>query len=238
MSRLILLALWIASALAVAGPVYCQEKGSTMEGHIRLPPPSREGRISLEAAIMRRRSVRRFRPQAISIGQASQLLWSAQGITDSLRGLRAAPSAGACYPMDVYLAAGQVSGLEPGNYRYHPLTHSLEMISRGDPREILGWMGRTQPMVTRAPAIIVIVADPNRIKPRYGVRAERYTFMEAGHIGQNVALQAVVLGLATVMVGAFSDGGVRKALGLPPRQIPLYLIPVGYQDDQTMPGDR
>lgn len=201
-----------------------------MEKSIKLPPPSLEGRVSLEAAINKRRSVRRFRSQGLDIGQISQLLWSAQGITDPDRQLRAVPSAGACYPLDVLVAVGQVSALEPGLYRYQPLIHSLEMISRGDPRQRLRSSGRTQPMVETAPAVIVIAADLGRIRPRYGERFPRYTFMEAGHAGQNISLQAVALGLATVMVGAFDDDGVKRALGLSSEQIPLYLIPVGYQE--------
>lgn len=194
---------------------------------VKLPRPSADGAVSLEKAIARRRSVRGFSDKPLTLAQASQLLWAAQGVTEARRGLRSAPSAGGCYPLEAYLVAGSVDGLAPGIYRYSPQGHLLAPVSPGDARARLAEKGRAQPMVGKAPATIVLSADLGRIRPRYRDRAERYAHMEAGHAGQNVSLQAAALGLGTVMVGAFDDGGVISALGLPPGEIPLYLMPVG-----------
>ncbi len=201
-----------------------------MTGQIKLSSPSAKGQMSLEEAIARRRSVRRYADRPLSLSQISQILWSAQGVTDSARGLRAAPSAGACYPVIVYLLASRVEGLAPGLYRYGPEGHSLIAISRVDLREDLSKSCWGQSPVGRAPACVVLAADYQRIRPRYGQRSVRYTDMEVGHIGQNISLQAVALGLGTVMVGAFEDDGVKRVLGLPKDEAPLYIIPLGHPE--------
>lgn len=195
---------------------------------VKLPKPATDGPVSLERAVAARRSVRSFSDKPLTMAQISQLLWAAQGITEPRRGLRAAPSAGACYPMSLYLAAGRVEGLEPGIYLYSPSGHLLQKRASGDRREELSKAALGQDCVAAAPAVIGLAADHGRIKPRYGDRSARYTDMEAGHIGQNVSLQAAALGLGSVMVGAFEDAAAKKALGLPPEEVPLYLIPVGH----------
>ncbi len=195
---------------------------------VRLPKPATEGSVSLEKALATRRSIRSFSDKPLTMAHVSQLLWAAQGITEPKRGLRAAPSAGACYPISLYLAAGKVEGLDPGIYLYSPAGHLLLRKSSADGRGDLARAAIGQSCVGTAPAVLALAADYGRIKPRYGDRSARYTDMEAGHIGQNVSLQAVALGLGTVMVGAFDDGAVKKALGLPPEEAALYIIPVGH----------
>ncbi len=226
-SRCLAAAAVAGTLLAAGAPLSQGREAKGLQRTIQLPKPSTEGAVSVEKAIQRRRSVRGFGERPLTLAQASQLLWSAQGVTEAKKGLRSAPSAGACYPLEAYLVAGAVDGLAPGVYRYSPRGHLLALLSEGDARARLKEKGRTQQMIGRAPATIVVSADLGRIRPRYRDRAERYTHMEAGHAGQNVSLQAEALGLGTVMVGAFDDAGVKNALGLPSGETPLYLIPIG-----------
>ena len=145
------------------------------------------------------------------------------------RGFRAAPSAGALYPLEVYVVIGKggVVGLEPGIYHYNPHTHALELIKEGDYRDELCAACLGQPWVGKAPVSIVITAIYERTMVKYGKRGIRYVHIEVGHVGQNVYLQAVALGLGTVAVGAFYDEEVRKVLGVSENEHPLYVMPVG-----------
>jgi SagB-type dehydrogenase family enzyme len=198
------------------------------EAPIKLPPPGPQGKISVEEAISKRRSVRRFRAQSLSLTQLSQLLWSAQGITGT-GGRRAVPSAGATYPLEVFVAVGEhgVENLYAGIYHYEVDSHSLSLHLRGDLRQKLAEAALSQSFVANCPVDIVVCALYSRTAYRYGRRAERYVPMEVGHVGQNVSLQALSLGLATVMVGAFEDEDVRKILKVEEQIKPLYIIPVG-----------
>lgn len=198
------------------------------EAPIKLPSPGPHGKISVEEAISKRRSVRRFRAQSLSLIQLSQLLWSAQGITGT-GGRRAVPSAGATYPLEVFVAVGEhgVENLYAGIYHYEVDGHSLSLHLRGDLRQKLAEAALSQSFVANCPVDIVICALYPRTAYRYGRRAERYVHMEVGHVGQNISLQALALGLATVMVGAFEDEEVRKILKIEEQIKPLYIIPVG-----------
>lgn len=194
----------------------------------KLPPPSQRGDMSVEESIARRRSVRRFKRESLSLSQLSQVLWSAQGITSG-GGLRAAPSAGATYPLEVYVFVGRdgVEGLEEGIYHYNIENHSLNLHKEGDLRQQLSLAALDQEFIVQAPVGIVLCALYERTAWRYGQRAERYVHMEAGHVGENIHLQAVALGLAVVMVGAFSDEDVSRVVGLEREVKPLYIIPLG-----------
>jgi SagB-type dehydrogenase family enzyme len=194
---------------------------------VPLPSPALKGKLSVEEALARRRSVREYRKDALSLAEASQLLWAAQGVTERREGFRTAPSAGATYPLEVYLVAGNVSGLAPGLYRYDPGRHCLIRAIAEDIRSKLSEAALGQPWVRQAPATIAIAAVYARTASRYGSRARRYIDMEVGHAGQSIYLQAESLGLGTVAVGAFDDGGVKRVLGLPKEEEPLYLMPVG-----------
>jgi SagB-type dehydrogenase family enzyme len=198
------------------------------ESPIKLPSPNPQGKISVEAAISKRRSVRRFRAQPLSLEQLSQLLWSAQGITGT-GGRRAVPSAGATYPLEIFVVIGAhgIEILAAGIYHYQADTHSLSLHLSGDLRQKLADAALGQSFVANCPIDIVVCALHPRTSYRYGRRGERYVHMEVGHVGQNVSLQAVALGLATVMVGAFEDEEVRKALKIEEQIKPLYIIPVG-----------
>lgn len=193
---------------------------------IQLPAPRLHSDTSLEDALRRRRSVREFPERSISLAQAGQLLWAAQGETDD-SGLRTSPSAGALYPLETYLIVGSVEGLEPGVYRYDVDGHLLERLASGDQRRALARAALGQSAVSEAPAVVAIGAVYGRTTAKYGNRGRRYVHIEAGHAAQNVLLQAVALGLEAVPTGAFDDGGVRKAMGMKPGEQPLYLLPVG-----------
>lgn len=198
-------------------------------GQIYLPPPNQSGKVSLEEAITRRRSIRNFLPLAISEPELSQLLWATQGIVDPRNGRRTAPSAGATYPLEIFAACGKnsVGELEEGLYHYHPEGHSLTLHHRGDVRLELSRAALGQGFIHQAPLDIVICAVYERTSQHYGNRAERYVHIEVGHVGQNVYLEATALGLATVAVGAFHDEEVRGVLRLDKQYKPLYIMPVG-----------
>ncbi len=195
-----------------------------------LPAPSLEGEVSVEEAVGRRRSRREFTDRSLTLEQLGQILWAAQGITDETRGFRASPSAGATYPMFLYVAVGEggVSGLQAGVYRYEPDQHALTAVLEGDVRASAARAALGQTFVAQAPVCFLMAADYERTAGRYGDRAERYVHMEVGHIGQNIYLQAEALELGTVAVGAFRDDALGRVFGLPEDQDALYLMPVGH----------
>lgn len=196
---------------------------------INLPPPSQTGSLSLEEAIAKRRSVRDFLPQSISQPQLSQILWAAQGISNSGGGYRTIPSAGATYPLELFVVCGLngVEGLADGIYHYRLDSHSLVLHHSGDVKLPLARAALDQEFIYQAPVDIVICALYERTLKRYGARGERYVHMEIGHAGQNIYLQAAALGLATVAIGAFDDEQVRQVLRLDKPFKPLYIMPMG-----------
>lgn len=200
-----------------------------VEEVISLSPPRLTGRESIEKLLQQRRSIREYRDVAISMADLGQLLWAAQGITHA-EGLRTAPSAGALYPLELYVAVGRVDGLEPGVYHYHPRRHRLERTGGKDMRHALSRAALFQSCVEDAAAVVVLGAVFDRTTRKYGRRGLRYVHMEVGHAAQNVYLQAEALGLGTVMVGAFDDKAVASTLGLPDKVRPLALMPVGRKD--------
>lgn len=192
-----------------------------------LPAPRLRGPMSLEETLRLRRSVRDFTTDSLTLAEAAQLLWAAQGVTDA-RGFRTAPSAGALYPLEVYLVVGRVEGVVPGVYHYGPSGHRWVCLREGALQGELSQAALGQQSILRAPAVMVIGAVYERTAVKYGrERAARYVPMEAGHAAQNVCLQAVSLGKAAVVVGAFTDDRVKHALSLPDPVEVLYLIPVG-----------
>jgi SagB-type dehydrogenase family enzyme len=219
-------------AACIAGTALCIEEGSrsTVDAdggpEVTLPAPRMESGTSVEEALRTRRSVRSYRQEPLTLAEIGQILWAAQGITGA-GGLRTVPSAGALYTLEILVAAGEVTDLDPGVYRYHPAGHALTRIQEGDVRRDLARAALGQPTVEEAPAVLVITAFPNRTTGKYGERGIRYIHMEAGHCAQNVYLQATSLGLGTVAIGAFDDRQVTDTLGLDEGEEPLYLMPVG-----------
>jgi SagB-type dehydrogenase family enzyme len=190
-------------------------------GPLGLPTPVTDGQMSVEAALAQRRSVREYEAGPLTAAELGQLLWAAQGITDE-RGYRAAPSAGALYPLELYVATAE------GLFHYAPGRHSLTLAREGDARPALHRAALRQEPVAQAPAVFVIVAVYERTAVKYGSeRTPRYVHLEAGHAAQNLLLQAAALGLGAVPIGAFDDAGIQRAMGLPAEEQPLYLIPVG-----------
>jgi SagB-type dehydrogenase family enzyme len=205
-------------------------KTSIMPGQetetIQLPEPEYAGSISIEEALLKRRSVRSYKDGPLTIAEVSQLLWAAQGITDR-GGLRTAPSAGALYPLELYIAAGRVTGLPEGVYKYKPHDHKLTRVVKGDKRNELCNAALGQSPVKTAPAVIVFAAVYERTTLKYGDRGVQYVHIETGHAAQNVSLQAAALNLGTVAIGAFHDDLVRKVMNMADRERPLYIMPVG-----------
>jgi len=207
-------------------PAVALATGAALPNSLALPPPRTKGEVSLEHCLLKRRSVRNYRNTALSSADIAQLLWAAQGIIAE-RYLRTAPSAGALYPLEIYLVAGNVHGLSPGLYHYHPDRHELVLVKPGDLRSELARAALGQDCVANGAAIILFAAVYARTSAKYGQRAARYVHMEAGHAAQNVCLQATARGLGTVTVGAFEDDDAKRVAALPDSHEPIYLIPVG-----------
>jgi len=226
---LVLALVMVAGAGAMACPEPAvQEEAIPGDVVISLPSPRHTGEMSVEEAIFRRRSIRRFTDEPLTLREVSQLLWSAGGKTiDGVTGAtRAFPSAGGLYPFEIYLVAGNVTGLADGIYRFGWRDHSLSLIKEGDFREELMVASLRQRFVHQAPVSIVWVGDFAAIERAYRARGvERYISMDVGGAGQNVHLQAEALDLGTVIVGAFDDAAVQGILGT--ELTPLYIMPVG-----------
>jgi len=202
---------------------------SNQPAQVYLPSPGQKGGMPLAEAIARRRSIRRFASQPVSQSQLSQILWAAQGTSDTLWKYRAIPSAGATYPLEIFVVCGTncIEGIGGGIYHYNADSHSLTRRHKEDMRLELARAALDQEFIYEAPVDIVICAVYERTLSRYGARGERYVHMEAGHAGQNIYLQATSLGLATVAIGAFHDERVREVLRLDKQCKPLYIMPVG-----------
>ncbi len=204
-------------------------RGEDSMKRVELPEPRTRGEVSIEQTLHQRRSVREYAPKPVALVEAAQLLWAAQGITDAREGLRTAPSAGALYPLELFLVAGEVAGLPAGVYRYQPRQHRLVEVAEGDRRRALADVAFRQSFLRDSAGILVFAAVHERTKRKYGERGIRYVYMEAGHAAQNVYLQAVALGLGSVVVGAFDDADVQRVLGI--AESPLYLMPFGQPVD-------
>jgi SagB-type dehydrogenase family enzyme len=202
---------------------------------IFLPAPSLDGTVSVERALAGRRSHRNFKEMALTKQQLSQILWAAYGITMPLPhpqfrgGLRTTPSAGATFPLEIYVVIGNVEGIEPGVFKYICAENKIVRTINRDVRAELAVAGLNQLMLREAPITIVFAAIYERSSRVYGARGrERYVYMEIGHAGQNVYLQAEAMGLGTCAIAAFHDDRVKALLELPDNVEPLYLMPVGY----------
>lgn len=232
--------LLVISLLFSFGNINCsgeKKQVDTMDKTIiNLPDPILKSNVSLEEALLQRRSVREYSDEALTLHQVSQLLWAAYGITqqavngpDFLRGgFRTAPSAGALYPLEFYLVVGNIEGLDPGIYKYNSEIHGLTKEFDGDTRKDVCDAALQQEMFEKAPATIVITAEVARTTGKYGARGrEHYVWLEAGHSAQNICLQCVSLDLGTCTVGAFDDEKIMRVLNLPREEEPIYLLSVG-----------
>ncbi len=189
---------------------------------ITLPPPEQSGRVSVEEALARRRSVREFSGKPVTEQQLGQLCWAAQGITQS-DGRRTAPSAGALYPLELYVVTSS------GFFHYQPKKHQLQVRNHRDLRPQLHLAALGQDSVREAAAVFVITGKYARTASKYGdARSPRYVHLEAGHAAENLLLQAVALHLGAVPVGAFDDPQLKRVLSLLEGEEPLYLVAVGH----------
>jgi SagB-type dehydrogenase family enzyme len=193
---------------------------------IKLSKPMYDSDVSIEKVLLRRRSCREYKKEPLTLDEVSQLLWAMQGVTDP-EGFRTAPSAGALYPLEVYVVAGNVKDLSKGIYKYKPEGHGLVKIVEGDKRSELGIAALRQDWVKAGAAVIVLSAVYERTTIKYGERGKRYVHMEVGHAAQNAFLQAVSLNLGTVIVGAFDDREVRRVMSMSDKEQPLCIMPVG-----------
>ncbi len=193
---------------------------------IQLPRPRLKSGYSFEKVLGERRSVREYSSEALTIENVSQLLWAAQGVTRP-EGSRTAPSAGATFPLELYLVAGNVNGLAQGLYRYRADQHKLIQLVNKDLRGDLAAAALGQEWMKESAIIIVIAAVYARATQKYGQRGVRYAHMEVGHAAQNVYLQAASLNMGTTLVGAFDDKRVKEVLKLPSDEQPLGLMPIG-----------
>ena len=192
------------------------------------------GTRPFEEVLSKRRSRRSFLGEALSAAEISQILWAANGVSEipgSLRGgreFRTAPSAGATYPLEVYLLSGNIKGIDTGVYRHRPSGHRLVRIIERDVKTELAAAALDQDMIETAPACLFYSAVYSRSTVAYGKRgAERYVCMDLGHSAQNVYLQAEALHLGTCAIGAFNDLAVRNIMQLPEHETPLYIMPIG-----------
>ncbi len=198
---------------------------NVVEHKIKLPKAREKGKMTVEEALLRRRSVREYSDVPLTIPELSQLLWAAQGVTSG-DGYRTTPSAGALYPLEVYAVVGKVSDLPSGIYKYDPCTHEVRTLAAGDKRSELSRAALDQGFITEAPASLVFSAVYERTTWKYGTRGKQYTHMEVGHAAQNVYLQAAALDLGTVVVGAFHDDRVKKLLQMAHDEEPVCIMPV------------
>jgi SagB-type dehydrogenase family enzyme len=201
-----------------------------MEHQMNLPKPRLKGEVSVEQAIKHRRTIRSYLSKSLTLEQLSQIFWAAQGITEDRGYKRAAPSGGALYPLDIYAVVGDngVQGLKAGIYHYDPHKHAALLVTEGDLREGVARASFSQMWMARAPLNLVVTSEYSRITSKYGSRGKRYAMVEAGHVGQNIFLQAESLGLRAGIVGAFHDNKVFRIMKINRSHEPLLIMPVGY----------
>jgi SagB-type dehydrogenase family enzyme len=197
-----------------------------MNENVTLPAPEAASGMPVEQILTRRRSVRAFDGDPLTLKQLSQLLWAAQGRSHA-QGFRTAPSAGALYPLELYVLVGNVTGLAQGVYKYQADAHELLRSGGGDLRADAARAALGQSWIADSPAVIVIAAVFRRTTVKYGARGKRYVHMEAGHAAQNVYLQATALDLGTTVVGAFNDDRIHALANMTPDEAPLSLLPLG-----------
>ncbi len=222
------IAVWLAASPLSGTPRRAPAGHPVATGRtVTLPPPDRVGSTTLERALSARRSIREYADRALPLADIGQLVWASQGRNDPSGAGRTAPSAGALYPLSVYVVAGRVTGLTAGVYRYDVTSHRLQEIAGGDRRDDLAQAALGQDPVRRAPAVLVIAGEYAVTATKYGDRTARFVHLEAGHAGQSLALTAAARGLGTVPIGAFEDDRLAGVLSLPDGQVPLALWPVG-----------
>jgi SagB-type dehydrogenase family enzyme len=199
-------------------------------GDIKLPPPVKKGKVSVEEALQGRRSNRQFANRPLDLAQISQMLWAADGINNP-QGKRTAPAARAAYAIDLYVVAGEggVTDLAPGIYHYLVADNSLEPVAQGEFQATVAKACNSQDWIEKAPALVVITGDYAKCAVKNGPKAQMFTHMEAGFVAQNLFLQVGALGLGAGIVGGLDAKALAQVLKLPPNEVPLLVMPVGYK---------
>ncbi len=192
---------------------------------ISLPPPSKAGAVTVEAALATRRSIRSFSKQPLTLADVGQLLWAGQGVTGP-DGKRTAPSARHLYPLELAVVAEDVEGLPRGAYRYVPARHALEPLAPAQGAGPMLAPATDQAQVHAAPAVFVVAAVYERMDA--GPRRSTWTDYEAGLASENLLLQAVALRLGAVVVGGMDPAAARAAVHFTGREQVIVLIPVGH----------
>jgi SagB-type dehydrogenase family enzyme len=214
----------IAGLAVFTLPAFGQPQKQPRAGSVKvilLPEPDVNGSVSLEEAISRRRSVREFADKPLNFAQMGQLAWAGQGITDKQKGLRAAPSAWEAYPIELRFVTPE------GMFTYRPQDHSMQQVSASDLRNQLA-KAVGQDMVAQASCDIVIAGSIRKLTPKAGGKAMKFMQLEAGHVAENIQLQAAALGLASAPIGEYDPQNVDKACELRGGLDPLLIICVGY----------
>ncbi len=195
---------------------------------VTLPQPRTDGGMSVEKALLERRSIRSFRNESLTLDEISQLSWAAQGVTDD-KGHRTSPSAMATYPLEVYLLAGNVTGLPAGVYHYSPLGHNLTLISKGNkiPELFNSGRGGREDWRTGSPAVFIITGVFERTNKISGQDLSRFVYIEAGTAAENLLLQVVSLGLGSTYTAGFDENKTKEYLALSPGEEPIGVLPVG-----------
>jgi SagB-type dehydrogenase family enzyme len=228
MRKIILISiLFCCSAVCFSQNLAPVGKAGAPEAVIKLPKPVTNGSVSLEQAIENRRSIREFTDETLTLNQLSQLCWAAQGITDPNRDFRAAPSPGAIYPIELYVF------LPEGLYLYEPTRHELTLTIDRDLRQSLFNSSFNQRVVQKAPCTFMFAGAVKKVEAKYRNRGEKFTSIEAGHIAENIQLQAVTLGLGSVPIGVMDTKTIAQFCKLPETLEVLYLVPVGVPRQKT-----
>ena len=195
---------------------------------VKLPQPRTDGGMSVEKALLERRSIRSFRNESLTLDEISQLCWAAQGITDD-KGHRTSPSAMATYPLEVYLLAGNVTNLPAGVYHYSPLGHNLTLISKGNkiPELFNSSRGGREDWRKGSPAVFIITGVFERTDKVPGLDLNRFVYIEAGTSAENLLLEVVSLGLGSTYTAGFDENKTKEYLGLSLGEEPIGVLPVG-----------
>ena len=219
------LMLILGLAILALAPLCGEDQWAIAQGKgsgepFKLPPPRYESEVSVEKALLERRSIRSYKEEPLTLNDLSQILWAAQGITEPKKGLRTAPSPRAQFLIEVYVLPGNVTNLPPGAYKYQTQGHELVKIADGDKKaELFKAVG--QASIKNAPAVLVFSGLSEK------TQRPAWMYLEAGHAAQNVYLQAVSLKMGGVVIGGFKDEDVRKVLSLLEKEQPLYIMPIG-----------
>lgn len=221
----IVLATFVSQIRPVSQEINVTCSKNPEQSRITLPVPDFEGKI-LEKTILERRSIREYSEEELSLYELSMILWAGNGITDE-RGLRSAPSAGGLYPIDMYIVPNRVENASCGLYKYIPGSHEIVLVEEGEFAEQMYQLSYEQEHVRNAAVVVVLVAVPERTTVKYGEEGKGYVFMEAGHIAENMLLEAVSLGLGAVPVGGFEKENMDDLFGLEENEDSIYMVLVG-----------